>query len=173
MSVQVDNVLETLPSQLLSESKCSMNDCNQISTVWVECEDCKKLFCLKHRNQLDHNCINLKKDNKIQIKPQINVNTNTGTNKRKGPMSEKGKKTATIISAMKLKMKATGSSSIPQEERLYFNIVLPDGQKIPMFFSSKWAGGKVLDNILYHRKTLGSNSKGIGTKSLSFDCNCA
>ena len=38
-------------------------------------------------------------------------------------MSNKGKKTAAIVAAMKLKMSATGSSSIPQVVKLVYKLI--------------------------------------------------
>ncbi|OPJ83605.1 AN1-type zinc finger protein 1 [Patagioenas fasciata monilis] len=49
---------------------------------------------------------------------------------------------------MKLKMHACGDKSLPQTERIYFQVFLPKGNKEkskPMFFCSKWSIGKVVD----------------------------
>uniref|UniRef100_A0A8C3TUB5 ZFAND1-like ubiquitin-like domain-containing protein n=1 Tax=Catharus ustulatus TaxID=91951 RepID=A0A8C3TUB5_CATUS len=65
--------------------------------------------------------------------------------KRKGA---KNSETAAKVALMKLKMHACGDKSLPQTERIYFQVFLPKGSKEkskPMFFCSKWSIGKVVD----------------------------
>uniref|UniRef100_A0A8C0UHA9 ZFAND1-like ubiquitin-like domain-containing protein n=1 Tax=Cyanistes caeruleus TaxID=156563 RepID=A0A8C0UHA9_CYACU len=65
--------------------------------------------------------------------------------KRKGA---KNSETAAKVALMKLKMHACGDKSLPQTERIYFQVFLPKGNKEkskPMFFCSKWSIGKVVD----------------------------
>lgn len=43
--------------------------------------------------------------------------------------------TALKVKLMKLKMKARGDKGLPEHERVYLEIKLPDGQQKPYFFS--------------------------------------
>nr|XP_054764908.1 AN1-type zinc finger protein 1-like [Lytechinus pictus] len=67
--------------------------------------------------------------------------------KRKGAKSVK---MAAKVALMKMKMHALGDSSIPQKERLFFQVYLPKGhseKQKPMFFSKMWSIGKMVDRI--------------------------
>ncbi|KAE8599110.1 hypothetical protein XENTR_v10017064 [Xenopus tropicalis] len=60
----------------------------------------------------------------------------------------KNSETAAKVALMKLKLHAAGDKSLPQTERVYFQVYLPKGQKEkskPMFFCKKWSIGKVVD----------------------------
>jgi len=60
------------------------------------------------------------------------------------------KPTAKKVQIMKMKTKATGSASIPEEKRFYLEAVYPIDSKVApklMFFNSGWTVGKVLDNV--------------------------
>ncbi|XP_014163273.2 AN1-type zinc finger protein 1 [Geospiza fortis] len=132
---------------------CSYKDCNGKELLPVLCPYCDKHFCLRHRHQSDHECekldtpkprmaatqqlvqhiIDSKKSDKVKSK------------KRKGA---KNSETAAKVALMKLKMHACGDKSLPQTERIYFQVFLPKGNKEkskPMFFCSKWSIGKVVD----------------------------
>uniref|UniRef100_A0A493T7K1 ZFAND1-like ubiquitin-like domain-containing protein n=1 Tax=Anas platyrhynchos platyrhynchos TaxID=8840 RepID=A0A493T7K1_ANAPP len=72
-------------------------------------------------------------------------NEEVKSKKRKGA---KNSETAAKVALMKLKMHACGDKSLPQTERIYFQVYLPKGNKEkskPMFFCSKWSIGKVVD----------------------------
>ncbi|KAG9478671.1 hypothetical protein GDO78_012362, partial [Eleutherodactylus coqui] len=60
----------------------------------------------------------------------------------------KNAETAAKVALMKLKLHALGDKSLPQSERIYFQVYLPKGGKEkskPMFFCKKWSIGKVVD----------------------------
>ncbi|KAJ6663973.1 hypothetical protein lerEdw1_008927 [Lerista edwardsae] len=60
----------------------------------------------------------------------------------------KNSETAAKVALMKLKMHACGDKSLPQTERIYFQVFLPKGSKeksTPMFFCNTWSIGKVID----------------------------
>lgn len=49
---------------------------------------------------------------------------------------------------MKLKQKASGEQSLPQEERLYLMVLLPktcQASSQPVFVSHKWTVGRTID----------------------------
>ncbi|KAG2458020.1 ZFAN1 protein, partial [Polypterus senegalus] len=65
--------------------------------------------------------------------------------KRKGA---KNSETAAKVALMKLKLHAVGDKALPQTERIYFQVYLPKGspeKSKPMFFSSRWSVGRVVD----------------------------
>ncbi|NXR78441.1 ZFAN1 protein, partial [Pycnonotus jocosus] len=145
---------------------CSYKDCNGKELLPVLCPYCEKHFCLRHRHQSDHECEKLDTPKPRMAATQQLVQhiigkmiTLTGilsfsdskksdevkSKKRKGA---KNSETAAKVALMKLKMHACGDKSLPQTERIYFQVFLPKGNKEkskPMFFCSKWSIGKVVD----------------------------
>uniref|UniRef100_A0A4W4EWB4 Zinc finger, AN1-type domain 1 n=1 Tax=Electrophorus electricus TaxID=8005 RepID=A0A4W4EWB4_ELEEL len=72
----------------------------------------------------------------------------TNAPKTKGRKGAKNSSTAAKVALMKLKLHASGDKGLPQTERTYFQVFLPKGapsSTLPMFFSSKWSVGKVVD----------------------------
>lgn len=66
----------------------------------------------------------------------------------KGRRGAKSSTTAAKLALMKLKLHAAGDNSLPQEERIYFQVRLPGGSappSQPMFFCSRWSVGRVVD----------------------------
>ncbi|XP_022662101.1 AN1-type zinc finger protein 1-like [Varroa jacobsoni] len=55
--------------------------------------------------------------------------------------------TALKVKLMKLKMKARGDKGLPEHERVYLEIRLPDGQQKPYFFSKLWTVGRCMDYV--------------------------
>ncbi|KAF5926355.1 hypothetical protein HPG69_011486, partial [Diceros bicornis minor] len=69
----------------------------------------------------------------------------TASKRRKGA---KNSETAAKVALMKLKMHAVGDKSLPQTERIYFQVFLPKGSREkskPMFFCRRWSVGKAVD----------------------------
>ncbi|NWZ68239.1 ZFAN1 protein, partial [Acrocephalus arundinaceus] len=138
---------------------CSYNDCNRKELLPVLCPYCEKHFCLRHRHQSDHACEKLDTPKpRMAATQQFNDHTNrnniiSDSKKRDEVKSKKCKgakhsETAAKVALMKLKMHAYGDKSLPQTERIYFQVFLPKGNKEkskPMFFCSKWSIGKVVD----------------------------
>ncbi|KAM6281944.1 AN1-type zinc finger protein 1 [Porphyrio hochstetteri] len=132
---------------------CSYKDCNGKELLPVLCPYCEKHFCLRHRHQSDHECEKLDTPKPRMAATQQLVkhiidskkNEEAKIKKRKGA---KNSETAAKVALMKLKMHACGDKSLPQTERIYFQVFLPKGNKEkskPMFFCSKWSIGKVVD----------------------------
>ncbi|XP_047375108.1 AN1-type zinc finger protein 1 isoform X3 [Sciurus carolinensis] len=131
---------------------CSFKNCVEKELVAVICPYCEKNFCLRHRHQSDHEC------EKLEIQKPRMANTQklvkdiidskkgeTANKRRKGA---KNSETAAKVALMKLKMHADGDKSLPQTERIYFQVFLPKGSKEkskPMFFCHRWSIGKVID----------------------------
>ncbi|NXG96971.1 ZFAN1 protein, partial [Loxia leucoptera] len=139
---------------------CSYKDCNAKELLPVLCPYCEKHFCLRHRHQSDHECEKLDTPKprmaatqqlvqqiigKILLFSDSKKGDEVKSKKRKGAKSSE---TAAKVALMKLKMHACGDKSLPQTERIYFQVFLPKGNKEkskPMFFCSKWSIGKVVD----------------------------
>ncbi|XP_037058251.1 AN1-type zinc finger protein 1 isoform X2 [Peromyscus leucopus] len=131
---------------------CSFKDCTEVELVAVICPYCEKNFCLRHRHQSDHGC------EKLEIpKPRMAatqklvkdiIETKAGGAVSKGRKGAKTSGTAAKVALMKLKMHADGDKSLPQTERIYFQVYLPKGSKEKskaMFFCQRWSIGKVVD----------------------------
>ncbi|NXD12329.1 ZFAN1 protein, partial [Nothocercus nigrocapillus] len=139
-----------------SSYPCSFKDCNGKELLPVLCPHCEKHFCLRHRHQSDHECEKLDTPKPRMAATQQLVQNiigkfnskkseETKSKRRKGAKSSE---TAAKVALMKLKMHACGDKSLPQTERIYFQVFLPKGSKEkskPMFFCSKWSIGKVVD----------------------------
>uniref|UniRef100_A0A8C5NYD2 Zinc finger, AN1-type domain 1 n=1 Tax=Jaculus jaculus TaxID=51337 RepID=A0A8C5NYD2_JACJA len=131
---------------------CSFKDCAEKELVAVICPYCERNFCLRHRHQSDHECEKLEIPTPRMAATQKLVKDIIDS-KAGGPTSKqrKGAKksaTAAKVALMKLKMHADGDESLPQTERIYFQVYLPKGSKEKskaMFFCHQWSIGKVID----------------------------
>ncbi|XP_059984161.1 AN1-type zinc finger protein 1 isoform X6 [Lagenorhynchus albirostris] len=107
---------------------------------------------LRHRHQSDHECEELEIPKSRMAATQKLVKDiidskrgETASKRRKGA---KNSETAAKVALMKLKMHANGDKSLPQTERIYFQVFLPKGSKEkskPMFFRQQWSIGRVID----------------------------
>eukprot|EP00794_Sanderia_malayensis_P007912 gene7912-8767_t len=145
----------------LSESfKCELHGCSGAELVRVNCSDCHKNFCLRHRHQQDHNCEKYSQKQGEQLTPKEKVEAVIGRElntelKVKESKNARAAKTAAKVTLMKLKMHAIGDKSIPQVDRIYFNVELPTESSgkattpvgCPMFFSKTWSAGRIIDNV--------------------------
>ncbi|KAG7462219.1 AN1-type zinc finger protein 1 [Solea senegalensis] len=130
---------------------CSFEDCKGKELLPVICPQCEKHFCLAHRHQDDHKCEKLEvpKPRMAATKELVQkiVESKDGS-KSKGRKGAKNSATAAKVALMKLKLHAAGDKGLPQTERTYFQVYLPKESKDssqPMFFSSKWSVGKMVD----------------------------
>ncbi|XP_020727721.1 AN1-type zinc finger protein 1 isoform X1 [Odocoileus virginianus] len=131
---------------------CSFRECAERELVPIMCPYCEKNFCLRHRHQSDHNCEKLEiprprmAASQKLVKDVIDSKTGeTASKRRKGA---KNSETAAKVALMKLKMHAAGDKSLPQMERIYFQVFLPKGSKEKrkaMFFCRGWSVGKATD----------------------------
>ncbi|XP_072590524.1 AN1-type zinc finger protein 1 [Vulpes vulpes] len=149
---EVTVIHERLKSDKPTSYPCSFKDCAERELVPVTCPYCEKNFCLRHRHQSDHECEKLEIPRPRMVATQklvkdiIDSKTReTASKRRKGA---KNSETAAKVALMKLKMRADGDKSLPQTERVYFQVFLPKGSKEkskPMFFCHRWSIGKVID----------------------------
>ncbi|XP_042536648.1 AN1-type zinc finger protein 1 isoform X3 [Dipodomys spectabilis] len=119
-----------------------------------------------HRHQSDHEC------EKLEIpKPRMAatqklvkdiIDSKTGEIANKRRKGAKNSETAAKVALMKLKMHADGDKSLPQTERVYFQVFLPKGRKEkskPMFFCHRWSVGKVVDSAASLASLKNDNNK--------------
>ncbi|XP_029447421.1 AN1-type zinc finger protein 1 isoform X2 [Rhinatrema bivittatum] len=131
---------------------CTFKGCNEKELILVLCPSCDKHFCLRHRHQSDHECEKLESPKPRMAATQQLVQEIVASKKSnletKGRKRAKISETAAKVALMKLKLHAAGEKSLPQSERIYFQVFLPKDSKEksrPMFFCSKWSIGKVID----------------------------
>eukprot|EP01091_Cochliopodium_minus_P012357 TRINITY_DN3727_c0_g1_i2.p1 TRINITY_DN3727_c0_g1~~TRINITY_DN3727_c0_g1_i2.p1 ORF type:complete len:201 (-),score=28.35 TRINITY_DN3727_c0_g1_i2:265-867(-) len=63
-----DNKTSTLttPSNTpVNKNTCSIRNCKESKMVLVDCNTCKKLHCLSHRNEMDHRCKGKKNESEV------------------------------------------------------------------------------------------------------------
>ncbi|XP_066288964.1 AN1-type zinc finger protein 1-like [Branchiostoma lanceolatum] len=134
---------------------CTYEDCTNSELMPVICEHCNKNLCLQHRHQLDHGCEKYQapQERMTQTKELIQKIADSkkdDVGKKKKKMGAKSAQMAAKVALMKIKMKADGDKSIPQTERIYFQVFLPKDsaeKSRPMFFSTQWTVGKTVDKI--------------------------
>ncbi|KAM8966650.1 AN1-type zinc finger protein 1 [Pelodytes ibericus] len=149
---QVTTVNECEKSARSTLYPCTYKECSGKELVEVLCPYCEKHYCLRHRHQPDHECDKLEIPKPRMCATQQLVKEIVESKKsclpakvRKGA---KNSETAAKVALMKLKLHAVGDKSLPQAERVYFQVFLPkitkDRSK-PMFFCKKWSVGKTVD----------------------------
>nr|XP_012375319.3 AN1-type zinc finger protein 1 isoform X2 [Dasypus novemcinctus] len=150
---------------------CSFKDCAERELVPVICPYCEKNFCLRHRHQSDHECEKLEipkppmAATQKLVKDIIDSKARTAVSKRR--KGAKNTETAAKVALLKLKMHADGDKSLPQAERIYFQVFLPKGSKEkskPMFFCHRWSIGKVIDSAASLASLKNDNNKSIAKK---------
>ncbi|XP_040289056.1 AN1-type zinc finger protein 1 [Bufo bufo] len=131
---------------------CSYTGCTGKELVEVFCPFCRKHFCLRHRHQPDHECEKLEAPKPRMSATQQLVKEIVDSKKSAPPnkarRGAKNAETAAKVALMKLKLHALGDKTLPQSERVYFQVYLPKGgqdRSKPMFFCKKWSIGKVVD----------------------------
>ncbi|XP_075069821.1 AN1-type zinc finger protein 1 isoform X2 [Mixophyes fleayi] len=125
----------------------------------------------RHRHQSDHECEKLE-----ALKPRMSATQQLVKeivdSKKSAPPSKvrrgaKNAETAAKVALMKLKLHAVGDKSLPQSERVYFQVYLPQGGKEkskPMFFCKKWSIGKVVDYAATLASLKNDNNKAAAKK---------
>ncbi|KAG8441890.1 hypothetical protein GDO86_010899 [Hymenochirus boettgeri] len=145
---------------------CMYEGCSEKELVPVLCPYCEKHFCLGHRHQSDHECDKLQvpKPRMVATQQLVKdiVDSKKSTSNCKVRKGAKNAETAAKVALMKLKLHAAGDKSLPQTERVYFQVFLPKGMKEkskPMFFCKKWSIGKVVDYAASLANLTNNNNK--------------
>ncbi|KAL5466983.1 hypothetical protein EMCRGX_G031148 [Ephydatia muelleri] len=146
---------------------CSLPGCGRKEIAEIKCTLCSHTFCLHHRHQEDHGCPVLKgaMESPSLITPAPKKLEEGKANARKGAKSES---CASKVALMKMKMNAQGASSIPQEDRIYYHVTLPEGDSLltaALFFSKEWSVGKAVDFIA-HKYNLRNENNVVTSKKL-------
>uniref|UniRef100_A0A4X2M3X8 ZFAND1-like ubiquitin-like domain-containing protein n=1 Tax=Vombatus ursinus TaxID=29139 RepID=A0A4X2M3X8_VOMUR len=103
------------------------------------------------------------------------IDSKKGTAISRGRRGAKNSETAAKVALMKLKMHADGDKSLPQTERIYFQVFLPKGSKEkskPMFFCYKWSIGKAVDFAASLASLKNENNKATAKVVLTDCSNC-
>uniref|UniRef100_A0A1W7RBE7 ZFAND1 protein n=1 Tax=Agkistrodon contortrix contortrix TaxID=8713 RepID=A0A1W7RBE7_AGKCO len=145
---------------------CTYKGCDGRELVPVLCAYCEKQFCLRHRHQSDHECEKLEIPQACMTVTRQLIKDIVDSKKEatviKKCRGAKNPETAAKVALMKLKMHACGEKSVPQTDRIYFQVFLPKGSKnksIPMYFCSKWSIGKVIDSAARLASLKNDNNK--------------
>ncbi|KAM6456622.1 AN1-type zinc finger protein 1 isoform 3-T3 [Liasis olivaceus] len=124
------------------------------------------MVVLRHRHQSDHECEKLEiPQARMAVTQQLIkdiVDSKKEATAIKKCRGAKNPETAAKVALMKLKMHACGEKSVPQTERIYFQVFLPKGSRdksMPMFFCSKWSIGKVIDSAACLASLKNDNNK--------------
>jgi len=131
--------------------KCTF--CNISETVDIRCYECGFNFCLSHRFPESHECKILQfrnnlKAQKAKLKErQSEVQPKAIKDTLKKPKSAKNEALARKLALMKLKQQAKGDNKIASEERLYFNLKLPNQKIVQVFFNKRLQIGRIIDNL--------------------------
>ena len=161
---------------------CSVSGCNSRELVEIKCDLCGNCYCLAHRHYDDHKCPSVpdvqqeklpkttELVNKIlQAKPATSKPLNTAK------LSAKSAATASKIALIKLKQQATGDKSIPEVDRVFFNVMLPLGSRrksVPMYFSQSWYVGKAIDKAASAASISNKNSIAGERRLCMFEASC-
>lgn len=148
--------------------KCAY--CNQSvpDTELVLCDKCNAKHCLPHRHYDSHRCTK-NEPNKDQKTPSLAAKPMTNTS---GP-NVKGTKNESLaqkVALMKLKQKASGQSSVPMSERLYFRVEYQRSAEQnnfdtkEMFLSKEWSVGKCIDWLASHLSLVNNNNNPMASK---------
>ncbi|KAK2160075.1 hypothetical protein LSH36_141g10083 [Paralvinella palmiformis] len=152
---------------------CDLVGCRKTELSQIICPLCDKNFCLGHRHPADHSCDKLEPPVHKMTKTSEHVaeilqKSKVDKTPRKKKLTKKAKETAAKVNLMRLKMKATGSKSIPDSERLYFNFYLPFKLKLEpkaLFVSRLWSVGRVIDAVAMETNLRNENNV-VGSKKL-------
>ncbi|CAL4162091.1 unnamed protein product, partial [Meganyctiphanes norvegica] len=150
-----DKFLKEKPDSVTYSYACQHGGCNGGELTPVICSGCKKNFCLAHRHQVDHKCTAYNEPTNPLAEAAQKMETITS--KMSTSVSSKGQgrkndKLAAKVQLMKLKQKSDGTSGLPQEERLYFLVMLPTvlqnkAKTHSVYVSHYWTVGRAVDAI--------------------------
>ena len=133
------------------KTPCTFENCDR--KVVTACPICVLEFCMEHRLEKDHCCSKVEENHIEDSIPKTQALVESILAKKKDipksdPKVVKNQKLAAKVQLMKLKMKAQGSKSVPNQDRIYFGVKSCKSKDIkPVFVSSTWPFGKVLDAI--------------------------
>jgi hypothetical protein len=138
---------------LIGKISCSYQGCPQVDILTSICSDCKLVFCLRHRLDVDHDC--LLSTRKVAIShslPAKSAGSSSGkVFKSRNPNPK--------LELMKLKLNAKGKGTIRMEDRAYFSVFLPNGKSEALFVNQSTQVGRLLDQIASSNGIENQNNK--------------
>ncbi|CAD5117182.1 DgyrCDS5981 [Dimorphilus gyrociliatus] len=158
---------EARNKQVLGTFPCSFIRCEKKEVTEIECEICHGCFCFKHRNPLDHKCA--VEESTSKRTPELKIQKQPPQVKNTNFKSAKQRNLAAKVALMKIKMSAIGNKSIPQEDRFFLNIILPESSQHsskPFYFTKHWTIGRMIDYVASEVKLENENNKSGSSKKL-------
>lgn len=128
----------------LGKTACGFKDCLQVDILTSTCSDCKLIFCLKHRLDVDHECQNSSRK-KASESASIAATSSFSPTK-----VSKAKKSNPKLELMKLKLNSKGNGNIRMEDRAYLSINIccdAKNKTISIFVNKSTQIGRLLDQI--------------------------
>ncbi|CAG0882465.1 unnamed protein product [Darwinula stevensoni] len=122
---------------------CGHPGCTEKSYV-VECGRCTTRYCITHRNLEAHQCplLDPPKEHMPKTKALIEGIIQQQKSQSTQARGHKSKSIAMKVALMKLKQQAEGPKDVPQDDRVYMRILLPNflqtKESKPFFFSKHW-----------------------------------
>jgi len=161
---------------------CSVSGCNSRELVKIKCDLCGSCYCLAHRHYDDHKCTGVP-DVQEQKLPKTTELVNKMLSAKPAAqkplnavkLSAKSAATASKIALIKLKQQATGDKSIPDDDRVFFNVILPLGsnrKSMPMYFSRCWYVGKAIDKASVAASISNKNNVAGAQRLFMFEARC-
>jgi len=170
---------------LLTETQCSHPQCktfiNTPRNIGVQCSDCNRQYCLKHRFQESHDCAKLTPLGARPVDSGIQGQTEKAKvalarlrawgKEKQSQMASKTKtnsNTARILALNNLKRTAKGDEKIPQDKRIYLHVEAESStttSKLPkgdFFYNREWSIGRVLDAAARSLQIQNLNNSGKG-----------
>lgn len=176
---------------LATGTQCYETSCktfvNTTQNVGVRCDNCNRMYCLKHRMREDHDCKNviplgaklsssgaIQQSNKDKLKLGFGRLKSWGKSqqsdmeKRMETLKPKPKPTsaaARLVALNALKKEAKGDDKIAPEKRVYLHVEAEKETtraKLPqmkLWFGDEWSVGKVLDDAARKLQVQNTNNK--------------
>ena len=161
---------------------CSVIGCSSRELIEIKCDLCSNCYCLAHRHYDDHKCASVPDVPKEKlpkttalVNRMLDANAATSKPLNVAKLSAKSAATASKIALIKLKQQATGDKSIPDVDRVFFNVVLPHGshrKSMPMYFSQSWYVGKAIDKAAAAASILNKNNVAGARRLRMFEARC-
>lgn len=128
---------------------CSARGCHNHDLVKVRCVGCHRLFCVSHRQQLDHECTALPRTTPTATAPAPASGSGKSWSARMQSLMA-GVRARFDKSKSVAVRRAVGDERVPVERRWQAEVHFPYTSKVEpllMFFSDAWSVGKALDAI--------------------------
>lgn len=141
------------PRRVRNNPLCSKQACGKRDPASTHCATCKKVFCLSHRLEQDHDCISPSTSSKSSHRTKRMGRSE----KRTSPVAAQrnSRPELHVIPQRRLDFvnnsnTAIGDGKIPVEERVPLAVFFPAGSGVKprhMFFSQKSSAGRIIDYL--------------------------